>query len=155
MSEAHSPGCEQPTHKTCTDCGRALPVAAFYARAGKPPGGRCRDCTRRRFAAWRTANRAGRIFAETKMKYGLTRNQFDFLLQWQAGRCAVCAGCLSYVHHIDHDHETTAVRGVLHPRCNYLVAAVELGEIVDGAVFDLVMDYLVRTGCDGDSAWLD
>jgi hypothetical protein len=65
---------------------------------------------------WREAN-PERIRANERLRvYGLTDEAYQALLTSQAGRCAICgnAGTL----HVDHDHKTGAVRGLLCPRCN-------------------------------------
>lgn len=53
--------------------------------------------------------------------YGLTPDQFDDLRQTQGDRCAICGGewrGKSPVPHVDHDHATGAVRGLLCGPCN-------------------------------------
>lgn len=45
--------------------------------------------------------------------YGLTVEQFDTRLKAQDGRCAICRDEPKTVLHVDHDHVTTQVRGLL------------------------------------------
>lgn len=58
-------------------------------------------------------------------KYGLTRESYDTLLSRQEGTCAICkdntAGSDSRRFHVDHDHDTGAVRGLLCSRCNQMI----------------------------------
>jgi Recombination endonuclease VII len=84
-----------------------------------------------------------------KKTYGITVAEFDKILAAQGGRCAVCRtddpGGRGHFH-VDHCHQTGAVRGVLCHRCNTgigllgdnlgsLLAAVEyLSEAALGAV---------------------
>lgn len=54
-------------------------------------------------------------------KYGITKEQYDNLLRRQNYKCAVCAtdspdGAGDW--HIDHCHNTGAVRGLLCSKCN-------------------------------------
>jgi hypothetical protein len=56
----------------------------------------------------------------TARRYGLTADDYDALLAAQGGVCAICGGPPSEKrrHHIDHDHETGVVRGLLCSNCN-------------------------------------
>jgi hypothetical protein len=49
----------------------------------------------------------------------------DELATKQGLRCAICSAPLTLVSHLDHDHTTGVVRGVLHPGCNLLLGKVE------------------------------
>jgi hypothetical protein len=62
------------------------------------------------------ADRAGHL----KRKFGLTLEQYDQLLASQGGGCAICGAPPepNTSLHIDHDHDTGAVRGLLCVRCN-------------------------------------
>ena len=53
-------------------------------------------------------------------KYGLTLDQFNALCKKQQGRCAICRKLpkADQVLHVDHDHKTRRVRGLLCPGCN-------------------------------------
>ena len=54
-----------------------------------------------------------------KVRYGITFADYDAMLMKQDGRCAICRKPPKgrYLH-VDHDHETGAVRGLLCARCN-------------------------------------
>jgi len=60
-------------------------------------------------------------------RYKLAQEQYEALLAFQAGRCALCSepleksGRTSESAHVDHDHETGIVRGILHRRCNLMI----------------------------------
>lgn len=60
--------------------------------------------------------RAGHL----KRKYGITLAQYDELLARQGGRCAICRrGPRPDISlHLDHDHESGELRGILCFRCN-------------------------------------
>lgn len=54
-----------------------------------------------------------------RRKFGLTLDEYENLLRRQGGRCAVCGrrpGKASL--HVDHDHKTGDIRGLLCFRCN-------------------------------------
>lgn len=53
-------------------------------------------------------------------RYGLTPESFDAMLVAQAGRCACCGDELR-TPHVDHDHETDVVRGLLCGWCNAML----------------------------------
>lgn len=50
--------------------------------------------------------------------YGLTQDQYDTLLRFQGGVCAICRGFRRYQLAVDHDHKTGQVRGLLCKLCN-------------------------------------
>lgn len=51
-------------------------------------------------------------------KYGLTASEFEALLEKQHSQCPICLNGLIASPHIDHDHTTGRVRGLLCPSCN-------------------------------------
>jgi hypothetical protein len=57
-----------------------------------------------------------------RQTYGITTDDYDCLLNSQGGVCAICqsieSGAETGVFHVDHDHETGSVRGLLCCRCN-------------------------------------
>ena len=78
-----------------------------------------------------------------RRKYGLTTEQHTRMLDNQGGLCAIC--CKPLVPgrgtHIDHDHKTGKVRGLLCNKCNPLLgAALDDRDILLSAV-----DYLDAT----------
>jgi len=56
-------------------------------------------------------------------KYGITVEQYDEMVEQQMGRCAICK-LVEHIDepgkrlHVDHCHETGAVRGLLCSKCN-------------------------------------
>jgi len=58
--------------------------------------------------------------AHLKRKYGISVEQYEARLREQGGGCAVCARPpkLGTSLHVDHDHETGCVRGLLCFSCN-------------------------------------
>jgi hypothetical protein len=85
-------------------------------RVGKPV---CPDCKiDRRDPVLEAAKERRR----TLRKYGLTQGDWDAMIERQGGRCAICPsekpGGRGELWHIDHDHATGAVRGLLCHHCN-------------------------------------
>lgn len=83
-----------------------------------------------------------------KSKYGLTREQYDEMLASQGGCCSICkAGdpLGKGAWHVDHCHDSGAVRGLLCHQCN-----VGLGHFKDSPTFlAAAIDYLGRHNSDG------
>ncbi|HEX2241574.1 MAG TPA: endonuclease VII domain-containing protein, partial [Actinomycetota bacterium] len=50
--------------------------------------------------------------------YGLTAAEYDFLVQTQSNRCAICGRQDPRGLHVDHEHQTGAIRGLLCGSCN-------------------------------------
>ena len=122
----------RPECKSCTGARRA----AWYAEN--------RDREIQRVQDWRRANkersdnyqRERRQRPDVKRrereghlrrKYGMTLEQYDALLLSQGGGCGICGrrpeGRFSL--HVDHDHETGVVRGILCFRCNNAVGDLQ------------------------------
>ncbi|OPZ66024.1 MAG: Recombination endonuclease VII [Firmicutes bacterium ADurb.Bin506] len=66
-----------------------------------------------------------------RRKYGITSAQFEEMTARQGGRCAICRGfptpgrwSSDYRLHVDHDHSTGAIRGLLCYRCNAAIGFV-------------------------------
>ena len=51
-------------------------------------------------------------------KYGLTAERFAALLVEQGGSCAICRKKFTDIPQVDHNHDTSRVRGLLCHTCN-------------------------------------
>lgn len=92
-----------------------------------------RERINRQNREYKARNRPPR--AIVRDRYGLSRGDRDDLYMGQGGDCALCEATLGTGRdsQIDHDHaiglgKREAVRGILHARCNSLVAVVENGQ---------------------------
>lgn len=112
----------RPECKACTGARRKL-----WYKAN-------RDREIERVRAWQQANHAQYLRKQAeyrasmarnyrsehlRRKFGLTLDEYENLLRRQGGRCAVCGrrpGKASL--HVDHDHKTGDIRGLLCFRCN-------------------------------------
>lgn len=68
-----------------------------------------------------------------RKKYGISINDFEALLKFQGGGCALCSKPISKLRrrmNIDHDHKTNKVRGILCSGCN--TGLGHLGDTVEG-----------------------
>lgn len=83
-------------------------------------------------ADYRRRNKEVIRHRKRKAAYGITREQFDELWRTQSGKCAICEETLideNRQTHVDHDHTTGKVRGLLCVDCN-----VGLGRFKDRAI---------------------
>ncbi|TMR97331.1 endonuclease domain-containing protein [Nonomuraea basaltis] len=110
--------------RVCRVCDSRKPMAAFYRTADRRHRVRtCSTCLTAQARTRREQNRedvAKRSF-ETHLRntYGMTKEDFESLWEAQDGRCAVChAGFKKRRPHVDHNHQTGAVRGLLCFTCN-------------------------------------
>ncbi|SRR6266568_8208442 len=74
-------------------------------------------------------------------QYGLTHDEYMALLEAQGGACAICGGSAQQrALAVDHDHVTSAIRGLLCDRCNPM-----LGYARDSiAILEAAIEYLKR-----------
>jgi hypothetical protein len=80
-------------------------------------------------------------------EYGATADSILSLLAAQDAKCAICSKQLTWSFHIDHDHESGVVRGILCSSCNTGLGL--LGDRVDS--LEKAVDYL-RQAHDGEWA---
>ncbi len=67
--------------------------------------------------------------AELKRRYGISSADYEHMLVDQGGKCAVCETC-DFVGpgnrlHVDHNHKTNQVRGLICVRCNVLIGMAQ------------------------------
>lgn len=110
--------------KRCTGCGQTKPVASFQKNRARACGYQChcKECFKTRFRKYSPERRRR---SHVERFYNLPWD--DYLAQFggQNGRCAICATELELTAvgrletaHVDHDHETGLVRGLLCHHCN-------------------------------------
>jgi hypothetical protein len=150
MSDTNSTNtvADYPTElaKRCSKCFVVKPLASFgnytSPRTGKIyPRSACKSCVRiavaKRMREWRKNNpgkrREGKRRTEMKCRYGMAPSDYEAILERQGGVCAICKGVQTRkqkrhlnpgqpdILHIDHDHATGKVRGLLCHCCNMLI----------------------------------
>lgn len=84
--------------------------------------------------------------------YGIGIDDYNRMLSEQGGTCAICKRLPTMKHrlakslHVDHDHETGSIRGLLCNNCNHLVGNCrEKIEVLEAAI-----EYL-RRYCESES----
>ena len=91
--------------------------------------GMCRRCGRFKIAAPSKIHcvscrmRVNRL--SLLRQYGWIESDYQAMLVFQKGLCALCGDKMSSSLVIDHNHSTGKVRGLVHSRCNFLIGLVE------------------------------
>lgn len=104
-------------HKWCPDCGGVLSLEEFpRSRANaNGRGSYCLACHNER-GRKSLAERGGSRTYHLSRRYGISAEEADLMLVDQGGLCAICAKAPAA--HVDHDHDSGAVRSLLCFNCN-------------------------------------
>jgi Recombination endonuclease VII len=86
----------------------------------------CLRCFSKKGNEWAAANRAKNHTHKRRhhllIHFGMTLEEYEAILQSQNNLCAICMGSLKdprgFAPHIDHDHLTGKIRGILCQGCN-------------------------------------
>lgn len=81
-----------------------------------------------------------------RRKFGITVVEYDRLLAAQGGGCAICGKLQAEsekTFHVDHDHATGKVRGILCGGCNFMLGQVR----DDPAILRTAIAYLQASPC--------
>lgn len=68
--------------------------------------------------AWKNRNPERVRLTHVKRKFGLTEEAYIMLLSAQSNSCAICNEKFTKTPHVDHNHNTNVVRGLLCDLCN-------------------------------------
>ena len=119
---------ERPDGKgtQCRACNHAQAKARYQALTSADKLDRADELKRWRLETGRTTRTVERTPASERsarsrrlIRYGLTVDEYDDLLTAQNGVCAICGGEPgARRHHVDHDHVTGKIRGLLCTNCN-------------------------------------
>jgi len=106
-----------PCYKWCPDCETVSPLEQFPRNRSTPTGYAvyCKPCHNARGKASKDKVGGARTY-HLQRRYGVTAQEVEVLVAAQGGRCAICREAPA--EHVDHDHETGRVRGVLCFNCN-------------------------------------
>lgn len=89
------------------------------------------------------ANPLIRRASSLKFKYGITLEDYQRMLIQQNSGCAICSrGPGKRPLHVDHDHATNKVRGLLCHQCNWYLGTIEH----DASVLPRLKAYLANAG---------
>lgn len=116
--------------KPCGKCGSI--DFYYYNNPNRKRNRRCRSCHRKWANAFLKVNgRPSQIgkYAlrpksdirryHLKFVYGLTEQEYFAMIESQGNVCAVCSQEFKGTPHVDHDHATGKVRGLLCRKCNH------------------------------------
>lgn len=108
------------TVKVCSKCNEALPFSEFHKREQGYQAS-CKACRKDQRKLYSNNYRAWNLMKN----YGMTHLDYLTLLDAQDGFCAGCKKHFSLCStdrgsylHVDHDHNTGRVRGLLCGKCN-------------------------------------
>ncbi|TXH10531.1 MAG: hypothetical protein E6R04_05130 [Spirochaetes bacterium] len=106
----------------CTKCEEPRDDSEFYRDKSKKLGFNqpCKKCHRE---LRREYKRKAKVKEKLKRR-GITEVQFKAMLEAQNHACAICrkpASTQEKSLHIDHDHKTGKVRGLLCSHCNFMI----------------------------------
>ena len=108
--------------KTCTKCLKDLCTSAFNTRSVSHDGlsSRCTKCLREDAAERYASNPEKYLSKVRNKKYGISDEFYEHLVSSHNGVCAICGGLSNdkYGLHVDHDHKSGVVRGLLCNLCN-------------------------------------
>lgn len=98
--------------QVCTRCRTVRPLVQFHKHSSSTLGVSmwCKPC----MAAHRRKTHLGR--------YGMALDDYERMLAAQGGACGICGTGeprgMGAVFHVDHDHDTGTIRGLLCSNCN-------------------------------------
>ena len=141
-----TPGGRDGRRTECRTCNLAARKARYDSASAVERAKRWRLENPERFAAWQAEYR-NRPERKRKMRdlyyrrtYGLSADEVDAILVAQDGVCAICGQAPERAAslHLDHDHRTGRLRGILCLNCNQALG--KLGP--DPAVYSRAAAYL-------------
>lgn len=112
----------------CVGCRVVKPFSEFHVCRNRSSGfrSRCKPCTSLYMRGWHKTRpppsaEKGRD-KHLRQRYGLSHADYTTILQAQNSCCAICGTAepgSGFNHfHVDHDHTTGRIRGLLCARCN-------------------------------------
>jgi hypothetical protein len=106
--------------KRCPDCRQYKSLEEFPRNKNSKDGRHsyCKACHNARGKETYERLYGGTRHYHLQQRYGIGADEFDELVRLQDGVCAICGR--PDPEHVDHSHETGAVRGILCFNCNGL-----------------------------------
>jgi len=109
--------------KLCTKCHTKYPatIEYFYKHKNTEDGLQswCKGCFKKLSVEWQKKNPEKFINSKLKSAYGITLEEYNQMLDEQNNCCKICGGINNgRTLHVDHNHDTSKVRGLLCIKCN-------------------------------------
>lgn len=115
--------------KKCIKCGEVKEILSFPKRTGRTIDGtrnECKSCYSNRLSiSSKKVNYINQKKYFYLKKYGITLDQYNQLLITQGNKCKICGKTFIKTPHIDHNHKTGKVRGLLCNKCNCLLGCAD------------------------------
>ena len=124
--------------KRCSKCEAELPLSEFWRNKNRPDGLQCacKGCHNKGVRAYQ--ERVGLRWRNLSVRYGITREGYELMLERQGGACAVCGRTQARISQprlfdVDHDHRCCpgevscgkCVRGLVCSSCNTRIGRIE------------------------------
>jgi hypothetical protein len=109
---------EDENQKRCPDCGELKPLTEFPRNKNSKDGRHtyCKPCHNARGRETKDRLYGGTRHYHLKHRYGIGADDVDAMVRAQGRICPVCGR--PDPQHVDHDHESGEVRGILCFTCN-------------------------------------
>lgn len=132
--------------KVCTKCKEAKPLKSYHKNVITGRGTRCKPCIveSRKIKLKKNPDQVENV--RLLKAYGITLNTYRNMLKEQDGLCSICGTeadkVLNKKLYVDHDHDTSVVRGLLCSNCNTGIGLLkDSSECVTKAA-----EYLIKHG---------
>ena len=134
-------------------CGKHMPVFLYGKDKSRKDGLNpyCTPCSKRRGAEYNAKYRANgqARWMKLKHKFGFSKEDYEAMWEAQGKCCAICKTTEARGRgdfHVDHNHKTDEIRGILCAECN-----VGIGKLLDSPkVLKSALAYLEEKGCYGE-----
>ncbi len=116
--------------RTCPSCKATKPLSDYWKHSRDHEGAQvyCKACNGEKNTHYKRENPKTVWAAGLKSKHGITAARYFEMLDSQKGACAACGGPhfgTGWTFHVDHDHATGVVRGLLCQNCNIALGCVK------------------------------
>lgn len=128
--------------RICVHCKNKLPLSSFYKRSDGRIVSRCIECTKRDSNNSYLNNKDTKRDYKRKIKYGITRKEYENLAKKQNYTCAICGEKSIKELRVDHDHKSGKVRSLLCAKCNTRLGFLE--KILENELLEKMVDYIAQ-----------
>jgi Recombination endonuclease VII len=111
--------------KKCSKCKKKKDISDFYKTKTNPDGhsSHCKKCYEKYYGA--NTDKKKNYFL--KREYGITLEEKREMYENQLGLCKLCNLLMVKPKdcHVEHNHATGEIRGLVHSKCNLLLGIVQ------------------------------